>query len=59
MSILSDSGERTGVAFEPVPTVPAIDSPATPPGWVLARRVAQVASPIFVALAAYLLRRLS
>ena len=59
MSILSDSGERTGEAVPPCPTDPATARGGPAPGWVLARRWTQLASPAIVALVAYAVRRLS
>lgn len=59
MSILSGSGKRTLVPFNPdVPeqaTVPATLSP----GFVLALRWTRLASPAVVALVAWIVRRLS
>jgi len=59
MSILSDSGERTGEGLEPTPADPPARTDSLSPGWVLARRCAQVASPIVVALLARWVSRLS
>lgn len=59
MRILSDSGKRTGVPFKPLQRVPATLRIQSSPGWVLARRWTQLASPAIVALVAWLVRRLS
>lgn len=59
MSILSDSGERTQLDDQTPSDLPATAPATISPGWVLARRWTQLASPIVVALVTYGVRRLS
>jgi len=59
MSILSDSGERTQLSDDPLPPGPVSVPAGAGPGWVLAYRFTWLASPAFVALVAWIVRRLS
>jgi hypothetical protein len=59
MSISSVSGERAQGDDQALSDLPATAPATTSPGWVLARRWTQLASPIVVALVAYWVRRLS
>jgi hypothetical protein len=59
MPEMSDSGKRTKHRYTPVRSGPDRRRPTISPGWGLARRWTQLASPAIVALVAYLVRRLS
>ena len=59
MSKMSDSGKRTRHRYTPAWSGPDRRRPTISPGWALARRWTQIASPAAVALVAWLVRRLS